>query len=96
MAEHRGVFFDWKRGALGRGAKALLCFEFQKLQSLSILIFHALQLAASIDVFTIDNLNVEIDDGSLDGIVPHLRGHSSLSHGAQRLTHISLQRLHSS
>jgi hypothetical protein len=26
------------------------------------------QLAASIDLFTIDNLNVEIDDGSLDGI----------------------------
>jgi hypothetical protein len=28
-----------------------------------------LQLAANIDMFTIDNLNVEIDDGSLDGIV---------------------------
>ncbi len=34
---------------------------------------NAVQLASSIDLFTIDNLNVEIDDGSLDGIALFLQ-----------------------
>ena len=68
--EHCGVFFDWQRATLGRGATTFPALQNRKTVSNARRnpSSFSLQLAASIDVFTIDELNVEIDDGSLDGL----------------------------
>jgi hypothetical protein len=67
VAEHHRILLHRKRAALGRGAQLPQAHAQGIALHVSTVSLPALQLAASIDAFTIDHLNVEIDDGSLDG-----------------------------